>query len=87
MFSGKILPFTKNTIKTGTRVILSIAPALIANVLVKARGVNNKPSCPESANIGKNETTIRAKAKNIGRPTSCDDFKITSILSSFVGTL
>ena len=44
LFSGKIFPFTKNTIKTGTRVILSSAPDAIANVLVNANGVKSKPS-------------------------------------------
>ena len=39
------------------------------------------------AKIGKNETIINANAKKIGLPTTCEDFNITSILSSFVGCL
>ena len=50
--------------------MLKIAPAVIAKVFVKARGVKSSPSCPLSAKIGKKETTMRASAKNIGRPTS-----------------
>ncbi len=77
----------KNTINAGTSVIERNAPAAIAKVFVNARGVNSIPSCPVSAKIGKNETTISASAKKIGRPTSCEDFKIISIRSLSVGIL
>ena len=61
-----------------------IAPAVMANVFVKASGVKSSPSCPESAKIGKNDTTTSERAKNMGRPTIFDELKIASTLSSCV---
>ena len=81
--SAIIFPRIRKTIKIGTRVIERIAPVIIANDFVNAKGVNNLPSCPVKAKIGKNETTTKIKAKKIGRPTCFADFMIIWILSSF----
>ena len=60
-----------------------IAPVIMAKDLVNAKGVKSLPSCPVKAKIGKNETTTRTNAKNIGRPTCFADFIMISTLSSF----
>ena len=67
--------------------MLKSAPAAMAKVFVKASGEKSSPSCPSSAKIGKNETTMSARAKKIGLPTSWEDFTMMSILSMSVGSL
>ena len=64
-----IFPRTKITISAGTSVTDSRAAAAIANVLVKARGLNNRPSCDSSVNIGMNDTVMINRLKNSAGPT------------------
>ena len=54
-----------------------IAAAAIEYVFVKARGLNNRPSCCSKENTGRNETTITNSEKNIAGPTSLEDSIIT----------
>ena len=49
LFSAIIFPRIKKIIKIGTSVIERIAPVIIANDFVNAKGVNNLPSCPVKA--------------------------------------
>ena len=42
----------------------------MANVLVKASGLNSRPSCASSAKIGRNETVMMSSEKNSAGPTS-----------------
>ena len=42
----------------------------MANVLVKASGLNSRPSCASSVKIGRNETVITSRLKNSAGPTS-----------------
>ena len=68
--SGTILPRTKITISAGTSVIDSSAAAAIAKVLVKASGLNSRPSCDSSVKIGMNDTVMISRLKNSAGPTS-----------------
>src|SRR6058998_2193424 len=63
-------PRTKASIRTGTNVTESIAPAAIAKVLVKASGLNRRPSWSSRAKTGRNETVITRRLKNSDGPTS-----------------
>ncbi len=84
--SGIILPLIHISIKIGTIVIESNAPISIAKVLVKAKGVKSRSSCPLKAKIGRKDTTIIIKAKNTGAPTCCALLRIVSLLSYSVYT-
>ena len=44
--------------------------AAIANVLVKASGLNSRPSCPSSAKTGRNDTVMMRSEKKSAGPTS-----------------
>ncbi len=55
--------------RTGTRVMESSAAPAMANVLVKASGLNSRPSCCSSVNTGRNETVMMRREKNSGGPT------------------
>jgi hypothetical protein len=68
--SGMILPRTKITISAGTSVTDSSAAAAIAKVLVKASGLNSRPSCDSRVKIGMNETVMISRLKNSAGPTS-----------------
>ena len=68
--SGMILPRTKITISAGTSVTDSSAAAAIEKVLVKASGLNSRPSCDSSVKIGRNETVMISRLKNSAGPTS-----------------
>jgi hypothetical protein len=68
-FSGTILPRTKITINAGTSVTDSSAAAAMENVLVKASGLNSRPSCDSSVKIGMKETVIIKRLKNSAGPT------------------
>lgn len=63
-------PFRKNIHKTGARNRELNNAASMANILVKARGVKSFPSCPVSAKIGINESTIIIIANSKGPATS-----------------
>ena len=63
-----ILPRTKITISAGTSVTDSKAAAAIAKVLVKASGLNSRPSCDSSVNIGMNDTVMIKQAEEQRRP-------------------
>ena len=66
-----ILPRTNTIISAGTSVTDNTAAAAIANVLVKASGLNSRPSCASSVKIGMNETVMINRLKNSAGPT-CD---------------
>ena len=68
--SGTIRPRTKTTISAGTSVTDSSAAAAIEKVLVKASGLNSRPSCDSSVKIGMNETVMISRLKNSAGPTS-----------------
>ena len=63
-------PRTNRTISAGTSVTDSSAAAAMAKVLVKASGLNSRPSCASSAKIGRNETVMTSRLKNSAGPTS-----------------
>ena len=65
-----ILPRTKITISAGTSVTDKSAAAAIENVLVKASGLNSRPSCNSSVKIGMKETVMMSRLKNNAGPTS-----------------
>ena len=65
-----IFPRTNTTISAGTSVTERTAAAAIANVLVKASGLNRRPSCASSVKIGMNETVMINRLKNSAGPTS-----------------
>ena len=60
-------------IATGTSVTDSRLAAAIAKVLVKASGLNSRPSCPSSVKTGRNETVMMSSEKKSAGPTSFDD--------------
>ena len=68
--SGTIRPRTKITISAGTSVTDSNAAAAMAKVLVKASGLNSRPSCASSVKIGRNDTVMISRLKNSAGPTS-----------------
>ena len=63
-----IRPRTKITISAGTSVTDSSAAAAIAKVLVKASGLNSRPSCDSSVKIGMNDTVMISRLKNSAGP-------------------
>ena len=65
-----IRPRTKITIKAGTSVTDRSAAAAIEKVLVKASGLNSRPSCDSSVKIGMNDTVMIRRLKNSAGPTS-----------------
>ena len=68
--SGTMRPRTNITISAGTSVTDSSAAAAMAKVLVKASGLNSRPSCASSVKIGRNETVMISRQKNSAGPTS-----------------
>ena len=68
--SGMIRPRTNSTISAGTSVIDRSAAAAMEKVLVKASGLNIRPSCASSVKIGRNETVMISSEKNSAGPTS-----------------
>ena len=68
--SGMIRPRTKSIISAGTSVTDSSAAAAIEKVLVKASGLNSRPSCASSVKIGRNDTVMISRLKNSAGPTS-----------------
>ena len=68
--SGTIRPRTNSTIRAGTSVTDRIAAAAIAKVLVKASGLNSRPSCASMVKIGRNDTVMISRLKNSAGPTS-----------------
>ena len=58
-----------NVISTGTIVTESSVADAMANVLVKASGLNIRPSCASSRNTGRKDRMMIASEKKIGRPT------------------
>ena len=68
--SGRMRPLTKSTISAGTSVTERNAAAAIANVLVKARGRNSRPSTCSSVKTGRKETVTMSSEKNRLGPTS-----------------
>ncbi len=74
----------KRPIATGTRVTDSRLAAPMAKVLVKASGLNSRPSWPSSVNTGRNETVMITNEKKRAGPTSRADFTTTAQRSSLV---
>ena len=68
--SGMMRPRTNSIMSAGTSVTDRKAPAAMANVLVKASGLNRRPSCASSAKIGRNDTVMMSSEKNSAGPTS-----------------
>ena len=68
--SGMILPRTNRTMSAGTSVIDRMAAAAIENVLVKASGLNSRPSCDSMVKIGRKDTVMISRLKNRAGPTS-----------------
>ena len=68
--SGMMRPRTNSIMSAGTSVTDRKAPAAMANVLVKASGLNRRPSCASSAKIGRNDTVMMSSEKNNAGPTS-----------------
>ena len=66
---GRVRPNSKPTV-AGTNVMARTPAIAIAKVLVNARGLNRRPSCPSSVNTGRKATAITNKAKKLGPPTS-----------------
>jgi hypothetical protein len=60
----------KNIMSTGTSVTESSAAPAMAKVLVKASGLNSRPSWPSSVNTGRKETVMMSSEKNRAGPTS-----------------
>ena len=54
----------------GARVIDSTAANDMAKVLVKAKGLNKRPSIPSKVNIGKKAMAMTSREKKEARPTS-----------------
>ena len=71
----------------GTSVIASTATAASANVLVKASGWNIFPSIPPSAKTGRNDSSMIATEKTIGRPTARQAGRTTSRTSPRTGSV
>ena len=64
----------------------SIAAKNIENVLVKASGLNKRPSCAVSENTGRKLTVMTRSEKNSGRPTVFAAATITSMRSPLFGS-
>jgi hypothetical protein len=65
-----MLPRTNATISAGTSVTDNTAAAAIANVFVKASGLNSRPSCASSVKTGRNDTVMISRLKKSDGPTS-----------------
>ena len=63
----------KSPIATGTSVTDSRLAAAIANVLVKASGLNSRPSWPSSVNTGRNDTVMISSEKKSAGPDLLGD--------------
>ena len=62
-------PRMRMVIRTGTSVIDNAEAKTMMKVLVKASGLNMRPSCASSKKTGTKEMTMMASEKKIGRPT------------------
>ena len=56
----------------------------IEYVLVKASGLNRRPSVASSVNTGKNDTVMTRSEKKIVGPTSCIAAMMASVRGSFL---
>ena len=75
------LPRMKSVMSAGTSVTASNDDATIANVFVNASGRNMRPSCASSRNTGRNDITMIARLKKIGRPTCFAESMMTRMRS------
>ena len=71
---------------TGTIVMPSSAAKNMANVLVNARGLNSRPSCPVNENTGMKLTVMTSNEKNSGRPTDFAAATMTAVRSRESGS-
>jgi len=69
--SGRKRPRMNSGISTGTSVTARMDEKPIASVLVRASGLNIRPSCASSRKIGRNDTMMMRSEKNNAGPTCC----------------
>ena len=81
------LPFKANVASTGTRVMARIAVPTMARLLVNARGIKSFPSIPLRAKTGINERIMITTEKNMGGPTTFEDSRTISLISSLTPIL
>ena len=75
--SRQMRPRMNSPIVTGTSVTDRRLAAAIAKVFVNASGRKSRPSCPSSANTGRNDTVMISSEKKSAGPTSRADATTT----------